>query len=380
MIYLDNAATSGVKPASVINAVSYSLKNLSSNPGRGGHEGAVDAATKVFLVRNKLCDFFNADSENSICFTANCTASINTVLYGCLKPGDHILISSLEHNAVTRPLIYLAKNSGVSYDIVDIDVRFPDKSVLEFEKKIKHDTKMIFTTHASNVTGTVLPIKKIGELCKKRNILFGVDAAQSAGHKEINVKDMNIDYLCVAPHKGLYSPMGIGVLVAEKPIDNILIRGGTGVNSISFEQPDSLPERVESGTVNLPGICGVGAGVDFTNKLIRTKSIVKEKKLLHFLYNELRKIGAELYADDPLNEEYVGVISFNINGHSSEEVAQYLSKNKVAVRGGLHCAPLAHKTLGTLDRGTVRVSTSVFNNETEIDRVAYLLKKFKNIY
>ncbi len=380
MIYLDNAATSGVKPSSVINAVGYALKNLSSNPGRGGHSGSVEAATKVFSVREKLCKFFNCESENSVCFTANCTASVNTVLYGCLNPGDHIIISSLEHNAVLRPLVYMAQNRGISYDVVGVNVREPEKCVTEFEKKIKYNTKMIFTTHASNVTGTVLPIKQIGELCRNKKLLFGVDAAQSVGHLKIDMKDMYVDYLCVAPHKGLYAPMGVGVLIADKPINNVLIKGGTGVNSLSYEQPDSLPERIESGTINVPGICGIGAGVDYSENLIKKKAFTAEKKLLHILYVELRKMGAELFTEEPLNERYVSVLSFNIQGHSSEEVAQYLARNNVAVRGGLHCAPLAHKTLGTIDRGTVRVSTSVFNNVNEIEKVVFLLKKFKNSY
>ncbi len=380
MIYLDNAATSGVKPNSVINAVNYALRNLSSNPGRGGHRGSLEAATKVFSAREKLCGFLGCETENSVCFSANCTASVNTVLYGCLNPGDHVIISSLEHNAVTRPLVYMAQNRGISYDIADVSVRDPDKCISEFEKKIRKNTKMIFTTHASNVTGTIIPINRIGELCKDSGILFGVDAAQSAGHLKIDMKAMNIDYLCIAPHKGLYSPMGVGVLIAEKPINNVLIKGGTGVNSLSYEQPDSLPERVESGTLNVPGICGVSAGVDFADKLMKNNAHIAEKKLLHMLYEELKKINAELYTDDPLNNEYVAVLSFNIQGHSAEETAQYLARNNVAVRGGLHCAPFAHKTLGTLNRGTVRASTSVYNSGNEIEKVAFLLKKFKNSY
>lgn len=378
VIYFDNAATSGVKPRSVINAVDHALKNLSANPGRGGHKTSVSAATGVFDVRKKLYEFFNAESENSVCFTANCTAAVNTVLFGCLHTGDHVIISSLEHNAVQRPLAALAQRLGISYDIASININEPDECVAEIEKLIRKNTKLIFVTHASNVTGTLLPIERIGKLCRERGILFGVDAAQSAGHIDIDMKQMCIDFLCIAPHKGLFAPMGTGVLIADKPIDEVLIKGGTGVNSLSPEQPDSLPERIESGTVNVPGIMGIGAGIDFVKKYGMNRSHRKINTMLRYFYLELRKMGALLYAPAPSLLNNAGVLSFNLHEKGSEEVAQFLASRSVAVRGGYHCAPLAHKTIGTLDTGTVRISPSVFNSFDEAEKTVFLLKKLKN--
>lgn len=376
MIYLDNAATSGVKPKSVIKAVYNALINLSANPGRGGHRKSIESATSIFNVRSKLSKMFNAESENSVIFTANCTTSINILLNGVLNSGDHIIVSSLEHNAVMRPLNNLAVTKGISYDIVKINVNEPEKSIVQFKNKIRNNTKMIFTTHASNVTGTLMPIKEIGRLCRAEGILFGVDAAQSAGVINIDMKECSIDYLCIASHKGLFAPMGTGVLIADKPIDNPFILGGTGVNSISLEQPDSLPERVESGTLNVPGICGIGAGIDFLNSHNKSKILQREKELLGYLYQMLKRLNAEIYTENPMGAQFVPVLSFNIKNRQSEETADYLGKNMIAVRGGLHCAPFAHRTIGTLERGTVRISPSFFNTPEEMEKAVFLLKKF----
>ncbi len=380
MIYLDNAATTGTKPLSVIKAVEEGLKYYSANPGRGGHKLSVAAATKVFEARSKLKNFFNCRLENSVCFTSNCTMSINTVLYGTLQKGDHIIVSDLEHNAVMRPLYALKEERGVEIDFLNICLDDPDSSPIALENKIKSNTRMVLVTHSSNVTGTILPIKKIGEVCKKHGILFCVDAAQSAGHLDINVKDMNIDFLCVAPHKGLYAPMGTGILICEKPINRVLVKGGTGVNSISLEQPEDFPERLESGTINLPGIFGISSGVDFISKKEVKFKIKKENELIDNLYNGLRKEGAILYTPEPRKIMCTPVLSFNLPNRSSEETASFLAEYSVCVRGGLQCAPLAHKKLGTIDRGMVRVSTSVFNNNEHIEKLLLLIKKFKKTY
>lgn len=380
MIYLDNAATTNIKPDSVVKAVNFGLSKLSANPGRGGHKASVNAALSVYGVREKIASYFGTDDTSSVCFTANCTTSINTVLNGVLKTNDHVIISSLEHNAVYRPICDLAKNRGIEFDVVDVDLYDVKKIVSDIEKKIKSNTKLVFITHASNVTGTLLPIKEIGELCKNRQILFGVDAAQSAGHVKINMEKDGIDFLCIAPHKGLYAPMSTGILISLDELDTVLIKGGTGVNSISEEQPLYLPERIESGTLCLPNILGIGGGIDFLNSAFYKKRHLQDIKLSRFLYRNLEKIGAVLYSPIPDDTVSVAVVSFNINGKGSEEVAKYLSDNNVAVRGGLQCAPLAHRTIGTLDKGTVRISPSCFNNFDEIEKTVFLLKKFKKIY
>ena len=378
LIYFDNAATGGKKPPEVTQAVVEGLTRYSANPGRGGHALSVNAGQKVFEVRGLISQYFGAKNENSICFTSGCTASLNTVIYGCLNKGDHVLISSLEHNAVLRPLVALKSEGIIDYDIVPINVFHPESAPADFEKAIKPNTRMIIVTHASNVTGTVLPINEIGSICKKHNILFTVDAAQSAGYVPINVKEMNIDYLCIAPHKGLFAPMGVGVLIAENKIEKVLIKGGTGVNSLSKTQPEELPERVESGTVNLPGILGVGAGIKFLKRL--NSNIIKEKEMsiLRHIYDGLAYLGAEFYAPYPEEEKSVSLLSFNLKEKNSEQVASYLSEHNIAVRGGLHCSPLAHETIGTTNRGTVRISLSPFNNKNDADYFLKIVKKIAN--
>lgn len=374
MVYLDNAATSGKKPEEVINAVASSLRYLNANPGRGGNDMSIKASFEVYSVRKKIKEMFNASSENNVCFTANCTTAINMILYGVLNSGDHIIISSLEHNAVSRPINYLKEYKGIEYDIATVDMLHKERTVANFKRLIKKNTKMIFCTHASNVTGYILPIKEIGKLCKERNILFGVDAAQSAGVLDIDMINMGIDYLAIAPHKGLFAPMGTGILIAEKPIKNIMISGGTGTNSLELFQPEELPERMESGTVNLPGIIGIGAGVNF----VKSKGIKKihkfEIELLKQAYFGIERVGGRLYTPPPTTEDYTAVLSFNFGEISSGKVAKYLNKNGIAVRSGFQCSALAHKHLKTTKGGTVRISPGIFNSPKEIERLIFLLK------
>ena len=373
MIYFDNAATTGKKPISVIKQVERALCTLSANPGRSGHKLSEKAAAEVYSVREKTAQFFGASGAENVVFTANCTASLNYVIKGVLKRGEHCIISDLEHNAVIRPL----HKWGVNYDMASVSLTDDNKTVENFKRLITNNTKMIICTGASNVVGKLLPIGEIGRLCKERNILFAVDAAQIAGVVPINMKEMNIDYLCVAAHKGLYAPMGVGILIAEKPINNTLFEGGTGTNSNDLEQPEFLPERLESGTVNVSGIIGVGAGIDFVNKIGVKKIHKKEISLLKNLYNRLsRQSGIILYTPSIDVESYAPVLSFDINGLTSGETANLLNEKGIAVRAGLHCAPLAHKKIGTIDNGTVRISPSVFNTYEEVE---YLYKQISGI-
>lgn len=370
MIYFDNAATSGQKPAEVINAMNFSLKNLSANPGRSGHTLSQIAANEVYKVRNKVSDFFGSDGPETVVFTANCTTSINFVLKGILKPGDHVIISDLEHNAVMRPIVSM----NIDYTIASVSLTDDIDTIKNFKNAIKSNTKMIFCTGASNVLGKILPIEKIGKLCKEHKILFGVDAAQIAGILPINMKNMNIDYLCVAPHKGLYSPMGVGILVARAPINKCIIEGGTGTESVNFLQPKNLPEMLESGTVNLPAIISVGAGIEFLKTKLNCV-FMHEKSLVNRLYEKLQNTNVTFYTN-PKDFGYVPVISFNISDQPSEKIAQILSKKGFALRAGLHCAPTAHKKIGTLEQGTVRFSPSIYNNYNEVDFMVKELKKF----
>lgn len=378
MIYFDNAATTGYKPDGVINAVSSALRTLSANPGRSGHRASMDASSAVFAAREALKDLFGADNAGNVCFTANCTHSINYVLKGVLRPADHVIISSLEHNAVIRPLFDLKRETGIEIDVAQVDLYDPEKTLYNFTSLIKPNTKMIFTTHASNVTGTIIPIERLGDVCRQRGILFGVDAAQTAGVLPIDMKKMKIDYLCIAPHKGLYAPMGVGVLIAQKPIDRVLISGGTGSNSLQPVQPPDLPERIESGTVNLPGIAGTKAGVQFVIKRGIEPIYRHEMALAKQLYRGLSDLGAILYTPEPERERSVPVVSFNIPGKNSAEVSAVLDRYGIAVRSGLHCAPSAHRQLGTTQIGAVRVAPGIRNNAFEVEKLLSVLKNHLN--
>ena len=372
MIYFDNAATTGQKPVEVLNAVNYSLKNFSANPGRSGHKISQQAAFEVYKTREALADFFGADGAENVVFTANCTASINFVLKGMLGDGEHIIVSDLEHNAVMRPLKKMEKTYFTIAQTSDVD---ENETVNNFEKAIKVNTKMIFCTAASNVTGKLLPLKKIGDLCKRHNILFGVDAAQGAGVIPIDMQNMNIDFLCIAPHKGLYAPMGVGVLIARKMLKRTLLEGGTGTDSINFSQPDIMPEMLESGTVNLPAISGIRAGLEFV-KRHQNCIYAHEMKLVNYLLDGLKRLNKAIVYTTPKINSYAPVLPFNIRGISSDETAAFLDKNGFALRAGLHCAPTAHKKIGTLSGGAVRFSPSIFNNEKQ---VALLLKNLEKI-
>lgn len=374
MIYFDNAATSFKKPDAVINAVKYSLTKLSANPGRGSHKLSIAAAEQIYLARKAVAQMFSAVEENVI-FTSGCTHSINMVLKGVLEKGEHIVISSLEHNAVVRPLTSM----NADYSIAEVSLLDDEETLFNFEKAIKPNTKMIFCTAASNVTGKILPIEKIALLCKKRGLLFGVDAAQTAGVIPINMKKMGIDYLCIAPHKGLYAPMGVGILIARAPLNKTLIEGGTGSNSLSELQPVTLPDGFESGTPNLSGIMGISKGIEFVRNRGITEIYNHEIALCQYVYNNLSKNPEViLYTPFPQKNSFVGVLPFNLKGKSSEETATFLNENVIAVRAGYHCAPSAHRCINTLNTGAVRLSFSVFNSFFEAERLIAVLQR-KNV-
>ena len=372
MIYLDNAATTGVKPERVISAVKYALEKYNANPGRSGHVPSVKTAEAVFAARQKAADFFGAQGPENVVFTLNCTHAANCVLKGILRRGDHVVVSSLEHNAVVRPLV----KTGMPYSVAEVSLT-DDRITLEnFREKIRPNTKLVFCTAASNVLGKTLPVAEIGRLCREKGIFFAVDSAQTAGVLSINMEKQNIDFLCVAPHKGLYAPMGTGMLIAGRNIPNTLIEGGTGTNSRELVQPDSLPERLESGTVNVPGIMGISAGLDYVKGIGTEKIYDHELRLIQRLYEGLKKNEEiTLYTPYPAKGLYAPLLSFNMKGISSTKLAGNLSQRGICVRGGLHCAPFAHRQIGTLDEGTVRVSVGTFNTENEIDALLRILQE-----
>ena len=381
MIYFDNGATTFPKPPTVINAVNNTLRSFGANPGRSGHKMSIKASEIMYECRQNTARLFELDKPENIIFTNNCTTALNFVIKGVLKKGDHCIISSLEHNAVFRP-IEAMKKQGVTYTVADVDVDNEDKTIDNFRNAIRDNTKLIVCIHASNVFGVKLPIKKIGALCKIYGIMLCVDAAQTAGVVPISLNNSYIDFLCTAGHKSLYGPMGTGILAinTEKPIECI-IQGGTGTQSSSSEQPDFLPDKFESGTPNLPGIAGLNEGVRFVlNKGV--KNIEKKEMLLaQKLYDNLSQIkGVLLYTKRPTTENSVPVISFNIDKVDCEQTALMLDMRNIAVRAGLHCAPLAHRFFGTEETGTVRAVVSYFTDLRQIDyftKCILEIKKYK---
>lgn len=375
MIYFDNAATTGTKPPQVIAAVTGALKDLSVNPGRGGYERSVRCTEKIYEARRKLSSFFGADAPERVVFTANCTTAVNTVIKGIVRPGDHVVTSSLEHNAVARPLYRLSRG-GADVDCAEVIFGDEEATVRSFERLIKKNTRLVICTHASNVTGTVLPIEKIAAICAERSVPFAVDAAQTAGILDINMMQQKIDYLCIAPHKGLYAPMGTGALIALGNIPVPLTEGGTGSMSSSYEQPAELPDKLESGTLNVPGIIGMSAGIDFVKSKTVPAIYKHELGIISYIYDRLSATpGVVLYTERPAPGRNVPTLSFNVKGLGSEETASRLSKYGIAVRAGLHCAPMAHRRLGTVDIGTVRICSSVFNTAFDADKLIYAVQK-----
>lgn len=377
MIYLDNAATTFPKPQSVIREVNAALTRYGANPGRSGHNMAMKAGSVIYDCRVKLSELFNAGNEENVVFTLNCTHALNTVLKGMLKPGDHVVISDLEHNSITRPLKALEK-LGVTYTQATVYENDNDKTVRSFREAINGDTRLIACTHASNVWGFRLPIERLAALAHEYGVEILVDAAQSAGVVPIDFADAGIDYLCMPGHKGLYGPTGTGVMIAKNP-DRLtpLMHGGTGSSSISNEHPDFMPDKFECGTANVIGIAGLLRGVEFVTARGCDRIFSHEMKLIRILYEGLSKNKkVKLYTQYPNDKCYVPLLSFNVKDKDSETVARHLNKNfGIAVRAGLHCAPSAHMKMGTQDAGAVRVSPSVFTSEYEMQRFLNAINK-----
>lgn len=374
MIYFDNAATTFPKPHSVMNQVHSAIVEYGGNPGRGGHKLSMQASEKVYQARKKVAAFFNAEPQNII-FTSNCTMALNIAIKGLLKREDHVIISSLEHNSVVRPLNKLSQTKGITYSIAKI---YDDtaRTVSSLRSLINDKTKAIICTHASNVTGVILPIMEIGALCKEKGILFIVDAAQSAGVLPIDINAMNINMLCTAGHKGIYGIRGTGLLILDNNVDpDSLIEGGTGSLSIELNQPDFAPDKYESGTLNTPGIFSIDAGIDFLNKMTLHKIYKHEFDICNYVYQSLKNDNnIILYNENFKLYKNTPIVSFNIIDMESDAVVEILNKNNFALRGGLHCSPLAHKTYGTLDMGMVRFSPSIFTKQESVEKFVKFIR------
>lgn len=368
MIYLDNSATTLKKPQQVIDAVVEAMQSM-GNVGRGAHGSALHADRTVYQARKKIADFFGAPRADYVIFTANSTESLNTAINGIIEPGDHVVTTALEHNSVLRPLYRLVDEHGVKLDMVPADKK-GNVNYEDFEKLITPDTKAVVVTHASNLTGTVLDVKKIAEIAHKNGAIIIVDASQSAGAIPIDVQDMDIDVLCFTGHKGLLGPQGTGGIVI-KPGTEIepLVTGGTGVHSYEREQPRQYPTRLEAGTLNGHGIAGLSAGIDFINEVGVENIGKKERELALQFYEGVKDIPGVTVYGDMTQEPRGAIVSINIGDHDSSMVSDELSVNyDIATRPGAHCAPRMHEALGTEKQGAVRFSFGYFNTPEEVDK------------
>jgi cysteine desulfurase family protein len=369
VIYLDNAATSFPKPQSVYEAVNQTMREECGNPGRSGHRFSL-AANKVINEARVLCaHFFNAQLPENIIFTNNATSSLNISIKGLIESGDHVITSSLEHNSVSRPLFHL-EQSGVTVTKLQTDLQ-DGLHIDDIRKAVRTNTKMIVCSHVSNVTGTLNDIASIGAFCRDNDLVFLVDAAQSAGSRFIDVQDMRIDLLAFPGHKGLLGPQGTGGLYIRPGLEiKTIIQGGTGSSSESLSQPEVLPEKFESGTLNTPGLAGLAAGIRFINEqgieVIKKRETALTKRLIDGILTikGIRLIG-------PAVEQNMGsLVSLCMDKISPGEAALMMdSAFKIAVRGGLHCSSDAHRSIGTLENGgAVRIRPNYCNCEEDIDR------------
>ena len=376
IIYFDNAATSFPKPDRVLREIRETMILYGGNAGRGAHKLSMAAARKIYDCRTLAAESFGANDPERVVFTMNTTYALNIVIKGMLDFGDRAVISDLEHNAVYRPICALARERGVKFDIFDTGTLkglSNEEMCGGIRSLIKKDTKMLICTCASNICSKVLPIEKIGRLCRENGIIFVVDAAQGAGHMDIDMKRMNIDALCMPSHKGLYGPQGCGMIIFGDQVDcKTLIEGGNGYDSLNVGMGDLLPEKFEAGTLPAPIIAGLCAGM---------KS-VKERGIDHICDNEARlyrRAREMLENTDGVTlcvPQHVGaVLSFNIDGIGSERVAALLDRQGICVRGGYHCAALAHKALGTDRSGAVRISFGMYNKLAETERLWRAVKK-----
>ena len=374
MIYFDNSATSYPKPLSVyLKSIEAQLR-YSFNSGRGGYREAIVAGEKIFDTRAKAASLFGAMS-NDIIFTKSCTEALNIAIKGVCRENSHILISSLEHNSVSRVVYELSERGVAEYDVFDYSYD-TDELLSNIKSKIKENTNILICTHASNVFGNVLPVREIGAICRQEGITFIVDAAQSAGVIDIDIVRDNIDILCCAGHKGLMGNMGTGVLINNNSEITPLLQGGTGSNSFELKQPQDIPEGFEAGTLNNSGIISLGAGIDYITNTGIDNIYKHEMSLISYLYDELSSNEkTTLYTPKPQRYKSVPLISFNYDDYSSEKTASLLAENNVSVRAGFHCSPLAHKHFGTAERGTVRISLGAFNKIEQCTRFLEILDK-----
>lgn len=366
MIYLDNAATTMHKPKEVIDAVVCAMSSM-GNAGRGANEASLSASRIIYDTREKLCRFFHGENPRQIVFTNNSTESLNIAIKGLLNPGDHVITTMLEHNSVLRPL-YEMKEKGVELTIIESDKngRF---RLEDMEAAIRPNTKMIVCTNGSNLTGNYVPLKPVGELAKKHDILFVVDASQTAGVFPIDVQDMMIDVLCFTGHKGLLGPQGTGGMYVKEGIKiRPLKTGGSGVQTYSKTHPEEMPTALEAGTLNGHGIAGLHAAMSYLEETGVDHIRAREQELMWRFYEGVKDIPEITIYGDFSTKERCAIVTLNIGEYDSSEVSDaLLTEYSISTRPGGHCAPLMHEALGTVEQGAVRFSFSHYNTEEEVD-------------
>ena len=374
MIYFDNAATTLQKPACVVQAVTEAMCSL-GNSGRGVHSGALSAARIIYETRMALADLFGAESPERIAFTANSTQALNIAIKGVLKPGDHVIATALEHNSVLRPL-YEMEEQGTELTILSADrmgsIRYED-----FEKALRPNTRAVVTTHGSNLTGNLLDIGWIGAFARKHGLIYIVDASQTAGVFDIDVRRMHIDILCFTGHKGLLGPQGTGGLYVREGITvRPLLSGGSGVQTYLKKHPPQMPTALEAGTLNGHGIAGLGAALRYIQETGLSAIRQKEQELMWAFYTQVRQIpGITVYGDFSSSDR-CAIVSLNVRDYDSGEVSDALSEEYgIATRPGAHCAPLMHEALGTVEQGAVRFSFSHYNTKEEIEIAVSALRE-----
>lgn len=365
MIYFDCAATSFQKPASVAAAMWEALASMSS-PGRGGYPAAARAADTAFQCRTELAELFGLKNPEQVVFTLNATHALNIAIKSLVPPGGRAVVSGYEHNAVTRPLEAL----GADISVAAAPLFEPGEVTAAFDRLVTPDADAVICNHVSNVFGFVQPVEEIAAICRSRGVPFIIDASQSAGVLPLNMEALGAAFIAMPGHKGLYGPQGTGVLLCGESTPAIpLLEGGTGSQSIEQRMPDFLPDRLEAGTLNMPGIAGLLAGVRYVRRGGMDRILDHEKHLTHLAVQGLRDLpGLRVYASPDLRDQ-AGVVSVTAEGKDVETIGSALAERGIAVRSGIQCAPYAHRTAGTLDTGTVRISFSDFNTPEEVARL-----------
>lgn len=366
MIYLDNAATTLLKPLSVSRAVNRALSSMAS-PGRGGHRPAMLAAQTVFDCRCAAAELFGLTEPERVVFTMNATHALNIAIGSLAGPGTRVLISGYEHNSVTRPLHAL----GAEVTVAGRRLFDPEGLLEDFKRKLP-GTELVVCTHVSNVFGYVLPIYEVARLCREMGVPLIVDASQSAGVLDVNMERLGAAFVAMPGHKGLFGPQGTGILLCGRE-GKPLMQGGSGSDSLPQQMPDYLPDRLEAGTHNVCGIAGLLAGLEYVRSQGTEAILRHERALLRLTLKELADSGLELFSGP--EEHQCGVLSLRLPGTDSETLAQSLAERDICVRAGLHCAPTAHESAGTVETGTVRLSFSPFTDESQVKTACAVLRR-----